>query len=529
MKKVSKVTSTPKRNTSIAVGKRKSINKTEESKENEPQVEVIEQTEEITEEVAEKKTPSKKASTKGRKPAAKANKSAEKETSDFEDKQATEEVTDSEKVTTESNEEKITEKKSEKKKIAVTPKKNTADKKSSKKEVKPVEEFEISTDSEAISENDGSMSSSCDESEIEKKKAKESSDCEPVNKKKPVDSSCSDDDSVLSEDKMKKTIKEASSDSDSSDSQETDKKGVKSEINKSPDQTSQRIGDGHTIFIKGFGKEITELHIEEEFSKFGNIKSVRMPKDNVTGSNKGFCFVEFENASAVPKALQLNGTVVFNCQITVDNTEKTSKTKGSASTLFVKNLPFNATEQEIEKLFKKFNPVEIRMPLSEEDSSRNRGYAFIEFSDEETVQKAMNKNWSLGDKKLFTDVSMKKNDKNGRDDNKGRRDFNDRRGGRDFNDKRGGRDFGDRRGGRDFNDRKGSMERRGGRDFNNRNGSMERRGGRDFNDKRGGREFNDRRGGQDFNDRKFSRDGDRKRQKENSNNKKIVFNDSSDE
>lgn len=52
------------------------------------------------------------------------------------------------------------------------------------------------------------------------------------------------------------------------------------------------------LYIKNFGEEVTDEDLNELFSKFGNIVSAVVMKDNVTGKSRRYGFVSFEDHTA---------------------------------------------------------------------------------------------------------------------------------------------------------------------------------------------------------------------------------------
>lgn len=65
------------------------------------------------------------------------------------------------------------------------------------------------------------------------------------------------------------------------------------------------------------------------------------------------------------------------------------------STLFIENLPYDCTEEEIEKLFSKFGEVEtIRIPKSEY-SGKCKGFGFIEFEKLDSAKQALKERLTL--------------------------------------------------------------------------------------------------------------------------------------
>ena len=52
--------------------------------------------------------------------------------------------------------------------------------------------------------------------------------------------------------------------------------------------------------------EASQREIEDVFKTFGQLKAVRLPK-KVTGSHRGFAFVEFHTAEEAKKAFEASG------------------------------------------------------------------------------------------------------------------------------------------------------------------------------------------------------------------------------
>ncbi|XP_062174286.1 nuclear transport factor 2-like [Alnus glutinosa] len=85
--------------------------------------------------------------------------------------------------------------------------------------------------------------------------------------------------------------------------------------------------DGHSIYIKGLPVNATPSILENEFKKFGPIKSGGIQ----VRSQKGFCFgfVEFEDASAVQCAIEASPIAINGRQAVVE--EKRSTSRGNNS------------------------------------------------------------------------------------------------------------------------------------------------------------------------------------------------------
>jgi cold-inducible RNA-binding protein len=57
--------------------------------------------------------------------------------------------------------------------------------------------------------------------------------------------------------------------------------------------------------------------------------------------------------------------------------------------LFVGNLPFTATEDELRDMFSAFGEVQQVRIMTDRDTGRSRGFAFVEMPDDEAAEKAV--------------------------------------------------------------------------------------------------------------------------------------------
>ncbi len=57
--------------------------------------------------------------------------------------------------------------------------------------------------------------------------------------------------------------------------------------------------------------------------------------------------------------------------------------------LFVGNLPFTATEDELRGMFSAFGEVQQVRIMTDRDTGRSRGFAFVEIADDEAAAKAI--------------------------------------------------------------------------------------------------------------------------------------------
>ncbi|XP_050205714.1 nuclear transport factor 2 [Mercurialis annua] len=82
-------------------------------------------------------------------------------------------------------------------------------------------------------------------------------------------------------------------------------------------------GYGPSIYVKGLPLDATPSLLEDEFKKFGPIRSGGIQ----VKCQKGFCFgfVEFEMASAVQSAMEASPVMIHGCRVVVEEKRSTSR------------------------------------------------------------------------------------------------------------------------------------------------------------------------------------------------------------
>lgn len=284
-----------------------------------------------------------------------------------------------------------------------------------------------------------------------------------------------------------------------------------------------------TIFIKDLDYDTKEEDLKKQMQKIGEVVRVTIPLTHDQRRNKGFAYVEFKSIADAQKGLTLDGKEVLGRKATVCQAKPKENKK--IYTLFVKNLSYNTTKEELQEHFKKFGTIfNISLPLDGENAERNKGFCFIEYNSEESIQKALKGKHIVCDRTLYISEGNKNEERNAKrstDRLYGRRDEGRRDEGQRFSGRRdeGRRDEG--RGSYKGSDR-GSYKRSD-RDEDD-SGSNRRENSKNFSNKKSFRDNNNSKGGfngkgRDFNKKdggRFEKNGRDNTQKS----KKIVFDDS---
>uniref|UniRef100_A0A8D0F6W9 Nucleolin n=1 Tax=Strix occidentalis caurina TaxID=311401 RepID=A0A8D0F6W9_STROC len=247
-----------------------------------------------------------------------------------------------------------------------------------------------------------------DDEEDDDESEDEAMDTTPIQVKKPtpakavpVKAKADSEDEEDDEDDDEDEDEEEEEDEEDAEEESEDEKPVKEApgkrkkemANKSAPEAKKKKTDGPTsafsLFVGNLvpTKEFEELKtgIKEFFGK-KNIEVL----DVRIGASKRFGYVDFSSAEDLDKALQLNGKKLMGFEIKLEKakskeTMKENKKERDARTLFVKNLPYRLTEDEMREVFE--NALEIRIVMNKEGNSK--GMAYIEFKTEAEANKAL--------------------------------------------------------------------------------------------------------------------------------------------
>ncbi|KZT13203.1 RNA-binding domain-containing protein [Laetiporus sulphureus 93-53] len=223
--------------------------------------------------------------------------------------------------------------------------------------------------------------------------------------------------------------------------------------------TSDEFAQSKTIFVGRLSWNVDNDWLAQEFQECGEVVSARVQMDRNTGRSRGFAYVAFTTAEAVEAALKLNGKEIDGRPVNIDRSaEKDQSTRRDArasafgdkasppsSTLFLGNLSWNTTEDQVWEIFGEYGDVKsVRLPTDRE-TGKPKGFGYVEFLDIESAKKAFEggSGTEIDGRAVRIDYSQPR-DPNSGGRGGGRGGFGGGRGGGGFGGGRGG--FGDRGG-----------------------------------------------------------------------------------
>ncbi|XP_060088830.1 DAZ-associated protein 1 isoform X2 [Heteronotia binoei] len=159
------------------------------------------------------------------------------------------------------------------------------------------------------------------------------------------------------------------------------------------------------LFVGGLDWSTTQETLRSYFSQYGEVVDCVIMKDKTTNQSRGFGFVKFKDPNCV-------GTVLASRPHTLDGRNidpkpctprgmqpertrpkegwKGSRTDNKSNKIFVGGIPHNCGETELREYFKKFGVVTEVVMIYDAEKQRPRGFGFITFEDEQSVDQAVN-------------------------------------------------------------------------------------------------------------------------------------------
>jgi len=165
-----------------------------------------------------------------------------------------------------------------------------------------------------------------------------------------------------------------------------------------------------TIFVGNVDIDLEKKHILKHFKPYGKIENVRfrsVPVDKgelpvkaavilkkfakeAAGKN---AYVVFSTKEEAEKALEANGSVIKVNHLRVDSAIR--KAHDYTKTVFIGNLPFNATEEEVRVFFKACGAIDNIRIIRDPQTHIGKGIAYVTFKDMDGFKASLKKTKSL--------------------------------------------------------------------------------------------------------------------------------------
>ncbi|KMZ65114.1 hypothetical protein ZOSMA_339G00100 [Zostera marina] len=168
--------------------------------------------------------------------------------------------------------------------------------------------------------------------------------------------------------------------------------GAGHQVNRSANVGGSTDSEGK-IFVGGVAWETTEEVFNKHFEKYGEIIDSIIMKDRNTGKPRGFGFVTYNDPSVLDEVLKhehvIDGRTV-EVKRTVPRVTAITKPGGpKTKKIFIGGIPPTLTEDEFKEYFEVYGKVSEHQIMLDHSTGRSRGFGFITFEKEATVDEIM--------------------------------------------------------------------------------------------------------------------------------------------
>lgn len=163
------------------------------------------------------------------------------------------------------------------------------------------------------------------------------------------------------------------------------------------------------LFVKNIPFNTTDEKLLEFFSKYGTIiKAETIKRED--GSSIGVGYVEFENVEDKKNVLMNKNELIIDGRRLDVREDRSQNNIDYSKTLYVGNISYKTTEEGLKKFFNDFCQNlkgNFKVNIQKNYNGGHKGYAYIEFENQEDVESALKANGQKLDERDLT-VEMKK-------------------------------------------------------------------------------------------------------------------------
>ncbi len=173
--------------------------------------------------------------------------------------------------------------------------------------------------------------------------------------------------------------------------------------------TAEAEKNNRTVFVVGLDRRLTDDQFLENLQKYGEVETAHIAIDPLYNVSKGFGFATFAKLEDAERAIgELEGSTHngYTLHAAKSHSRSRSRSKNDirdetklepVNTVFVANLPYDSTENDLLRLFQPFGDVcAVNMPI-DRITQKIKGFAFVNFN---SIEEATNSIKGLCDSTL---------------------------------------------------------------------------------------------------------------------------------
>ncbi|KAJ1446566.1 hypothetical protein M885DRAFT_545966 [Pelagophyceae sp. CCMP2097] len=154
--------------------------------------------------------------------------------------------------------------------------------------------------------------------------------------------------------------------------------------------------DSHTVYVEGLPYEVDEDEVRAAFADCGDVVDLRLPRWHDSGRARGYAHLDFANAAAAQKALSQTGTKMCRTRYLTIATANAKAAPAAprprpegCRTIFVRNLPYDATEAAVKLAFEACGAVADVRLAKWGHTANAKGFGYVQFVKEPAADAAV--------------------------------------------------------------------------------------------------------------------------------------------
>lgn len=193
--------------------------------------------------------------------------------------------------------------------------------------------------------------------------------------------------------KLQERVPDQVEDDDEDDEDEDDDEDEEydeEEIERMHARNGPGINDPGKMFIGGLNGNTSPESMKQYFEQFGEVSECMIMKDAITKRSRGFGFITFKEAESVDKVLAKDRHVLDEKNIDPKRAfprQKHPKMVTRTKKIFVGGLSAETTVEDVKNYFGQYGKVDDAMLMFDKSTKRHRGFGFVNFENEDIVDK----------------------------------------------------------------------------------------------------------------------------------------------
>ncbi|KAL3722357.1 hypothetical protein ACJRO7_034693 [Eucalyptus globulus] len=169
-----------------------------------------------------------------------------------------------------------------------------------------------------------------------------------------------------------------------------------------------------SLYVGDLDFNVTDSQLYDLFNQVGQVVSVRVCRDLTTRRSLGYGYVNYSNPVDAARAMEhLNYTPLNEKSIRIMYSQRDpSNRKSGAGNIFIKNLDKGIDQKALYDTFSTFGTI-LSCKVATDSSGQSKGYGFVQYENEESSQKAIEKlnGMLLNDKQVYVGPFLRKQER----------------------------------------------------------------------------------------------------------------------